>query len=255
MQLARQTFVVTGGASGLGAAVAKDFLAAGANVALLDRQPCDLGGFSPIDQALCHSLLADVTQFDQVVSAFDQALARFGSIQGVVHCAGVIHAEKILGKSGPHDAAAFAKVLQINLIGTFHVLTVAATRMTSSPPQVDDERGVIILTSSIAASEGQIGQIAYAASKAGVAGLTLPAARELARHGIRVVTIAPGVFDTHMLAGLRDDARDSLATQVPFPRRLGQPAEFAALARHIVENALLNGCVIRLDGGLRMSAQ
>jgi NAD(P)-dependent dehydrogenase (short-subunit alcohol dehydrogenase family) len=170
-----------------------------------------------------------------------------------VQCAGIIQGEKILGKDTPHSLAAFAKVVSVNLIGTFNVLRLAAAAMAKNTPSAGGERGVIINTSSVAAFEGQIGQAAYAASKGGVASLTLPAARELARHGIRVIAIAPGIFDTPMLAGLPEPVRTSLGQQTPFPPRLGRPEEFAALAQHIIENEMLNGTVIRLDGAIRMT--
>jgi NAD(P)-dependent dehydrogenase (short-subunit alcohol dehydrogenase family) len=170
----------------------------------------------------------------------------------VIHCAGVLHAERIVGKKGPHALDAFRRVIEINLIGTFNVIRLAAAAMQTNAVNPDGERGVIINTASVAAFEGQIGQAAYAASKAAVAGLTLPAARELARFGIRVVSIAPGVFETAMVAALTEEQQRGLAEQVPFPHRLGKAAEYAQLARQIVENPMLNGCVIRLDGALRM---
>jgi NAD(P)-dependent dehydrogenase (short-subunit alcohol dehydrogenase family) len=176
----------------------------------------------------------------------------FGGLHGVVACAGIGLAEKVLGKSGPHALALFAKVIQVNLIGTFNVIRLAASVMTGGSPSPGGERGVIITTASVAAFEGQIGQAAYSASKGGVAAMTLPVARELARFGIRVVTIAPGIFDTPLLAGLPEPARQSLGQQVPFPPRLGRPDEYAALVRHIIENEMLNGEVIRLDGAMRM---
>jgi NAD(P)-dependent dehydrogenase (short-subunit alcohol dehydrogenase family) len=177
----------------------------------------------------------------------------FGGLHGSLQCAGIAIAERVLGKAGPHPLASFSKVIQVNLIGTFNVIRLAATVMAQNAPTPHGERGVIVNTASVAAFEGQIGQAAYSASKGGVVGMTLPIARELARHGIRVVTIAPGIFDTPLLAGLPEAARQSLGQQVPFPSRLGRPDEFAALVRHIIENEMLNGEVIRLDGALRMA--
>jgi NAD(P)-dependent dehydrogenase (short-subunit alcohol dehydrogenase family) len=195
----------------------------------------------------------DVTDEGSVRAAVKLAEEGLGGLHGSIHCAGVGLAERILGKAAPHDLAAFARVITINLIGTFNVLRLAAQAIARGQPSVSGERGVLVNTASVAAFEGQVGQAAYAASKGGVVALTLPAARELARHGIRVVTIAPGIFDTPLLAGLPEPARKSLGEQVPFPPRLGRPDEFAALVRHILENEMLNGEVIRLDGALRMA--
>jgi NAD(P)-dependent dehydrogenase (short-subunit alcohol dehydrogenase family) len=194
----------------------------------------------------------DVTREDSVQATVDLAVKEFGGLHGAVCCAGIAVAEKVLGKSGPHSLAAFAKVINVNLVGTFNVLRLAAAAMANNPPDAEGERGAIVTTASVAAFEGQIGQAAYAASKGGVVALTLPAARELARYGIRVVAVAPGTFDTPLLAGLPEAARKSLGEQVPFPSRLGRPEEFAALVRHVIENPMLNGEVIRLDGALRM---
>ena len=180
------------------------------------------------------------------------AAAEMGQLGGVVNAAGIVIAEKLLGKNGPHALDTFARVIQTNLTGTFNVIRLAAARMSGNDPDTGGERGVIVNTASVAAYDGQIGQAAYAASKGGIVGMTLPAARELARYGIRVVTIAPGIFDTPLMASLPQAARDSLATQVPFPPRLGKPAEYAALVKHIIENEMLNGDVIRLDGAIRM---
>lgn len=251
MQLGQHSFLVTGGASGLGAACVRRLAAQGANIVIADVN--DQAG-----QALAQELGArtrfahtDVTDEASVQQAIDAAMS-FGPLGGVVQCAGIIQGEKILGKDKPHAPGAFAKVVGVNLVGTFNVLRLAATAMAKNTPTTGGERGVIINTSSVAAFEGQIGQAAYAASKGGVASLTLPAARELARHGIRVVAIAPGIFDTPMLAGLPEPVRTSLGQQTPFPQRLGRPEEYAALAQHIIENEMLNGTVIRLDGAIRM---
>jgi len=252
MQLAGSTFLISGGASGLGAATARAFAAAGARVLLADLN--DAAG-----QALAGELgtgarfvRTDVTDPSSTQAAVEAAVQSFGGLQGAVNCAGIGIAERTLGRDGPHPLERFARVIQVNLIGTFNVIRLAAAAMAQGEPNAAGERGVIINTASVAAFEGQIGQAAYSASKGGVVGMTLPIARDLARTGIRVATIAPGIFDTPMLAGLPEPARQSLGQQVPFPPRLGRPHEYAALARHIVENEMLNGVVIRLDGAIRM---
>ncbi len=253
MKTRDSTFLVSGGASGLGEATARRLVAAGARVAIADvnreageRLAAELGDaarFAP----------TDVTDEAAVKAAVAAAVEAFGRLDGAVSCAGVGDPAKVLGKEGPHPLALFEKVVRINLIGTFNVLRLAAESMAANEPDAEGERGVILNTASVAAFEGQIGQAAYSASKGGLVGLTLPAARELARHGIRVVTIAPGLFETPLLAGLPEAARASLATQTPFPSRLGKPEEYAALALHVIENPMLNGEVIRLDGALRMA--
>jgi NAD(P)-dependent dehydrogenase (short-subunit alcohol dehydrogenase family) len=247
-----RTFLITGGGSGLGAACAKRLVAAGANVVLADLN--EASSTALVKELGAHARFArtDVTDPSTTQAAVDLALSAFGDLHGVIHCAGVALAMRVLGKEGPHDLAAFTRVVNINLIGTFNVVRLAAAMMANNRPDEEGERGVIICTASCAAFEGQIGQAAYSASKAAVAGMTLPLARELARFGIRVMTIAPGTFDTPMLAGLPQAARDSLAQQVPFPSRLGRPEEYALLAEHIILNPMLNGEVIRLDGALRM---
>ncbi|MGI8911014.1 MAG: 3-hydroxyacyl-CoA dehydrogenase [Rubrobacteraceae bacterium] len=245
MNVRRRTFLVTGGGSGLGAATARLLADDGANVVA-----ADLGGEAGDGVRFVQT---DVTDEGSVKSAVSIALEEFGGLDGVVNCAGVAIAERVLGREGPHSLESFAKVIQVNLVGAFNVVRLAAEAMTGNEPGEDGERGVIVNTASVAAFEGQIGQSAYAASKGGVAAMTLPLARELSRHGIRVVTIAPGIFDTPMMAGLPEEARDSLGEQVPFPSRLGKPEEYAALARHIIENRMLNGEVIRLDGAIRMA--
>ena len=197
----------------------------------------------------------DVTDPANVQSAIDEAIASFSGLHGVIHCAGILGAARIVGKQGPHDLGLFRRVVEVNLIGTFNVLRLAAAAMSNQPSGDDGERGVIVCTSSVAAFDGQIGQAAYSASKGGVASMTLPAARELASFGIRVVSIAPGVFETPMVSALTPEAQASLGAQVPFPKRLGKPGEFAALACQIIENRMLNGTVIRLDGALRMAAR
>jgi NAD(P)-dependent dehydrogenase (short-subunit alcohol dehydrogenase family) len=252
MQIAGNTFLVTGGSSGLGGACVRLLASARGNVVIADLNKD--AGEKLATELGTHARFAscDVTDEASTAAAVDVAVKTFGSVRGAILCAGIGLAERILGKSGPHNLDAFTRVIRVNLIGTFNALRLSAAAMSQAAPLPNGERGVIILTASVAAFEGQIGQAAYSASKGGVAALTLPAARELARFGIRVATIAPGTFDTPLLAGLPEAARQSLAEQVPFPSRLGRPDEFAALTRHIIENEMLNGEVIRLDGALRM---
>jgi NAD(P)-dependent dehydrogenase (short-subunit alcohol dehydrogenase family) len=252
MQIVGNTFLVTGGSSGLGGACVRMLAAGGGNVVIADLNKDAGEKLAGEFGAKTRFASCDVTDEASMAATVDAAVKQFGGLRGAVLCAGIGLAERILGKSGPHALDAFARVIRVNLIGTFNAMRLAAAAMSQAAPLASGERGVIVCTASVAAFEGQIGQAAYAASKGGVAALTLPAARELARFGIRVVTIAPGTFDTPLLAGLPDAARQSLAQQVPFPSRLGRPDEFAALARHIFENELLNGEVIRLDGGMRM---
>ena len=253
MQFAGSVAVITGGASGLGAATARLFHAAGAQIVL-----CDLNveaGQALAAELGSHGLFVrtDVTQSDDVQRAVTQAQERFGGIHIVVNCAGIATAERVISRQGPLPLERFERVIQINLIGTFNVIRLAAAVMMQNTPNAEGERGVIINTASVAAFDGQIGQPAYAASKAAVAGMTLPIAREFAAHGIRVMAIAPGVFETPMVAGLPEPAQLALSASIPFPKRLGRPDEYAALARHIVENVMLNGETIRLDGALRMA--
>jgi len=248
MRISGHAFLVTGGASGLGAATAEMLTKAGANVVI-----ADLRGESSEENI--RFVQTDVTDEGSVQAAVEAAREAFGGLHGVVNCAGVAIAEKVLGREGPHALESFSKVIQVNLIGTFNVIRLAAEAMSRNEPTPGGERGVVVNTASVAAFDGQIGQAAYAASKGGVAAMTLPISRELARSGIRVMTIAPGIFDTAMLAGLPEDARESLGKQVPFPSRLGRPDEYAALVRHIIENEMLNGEVIRLDGAIRMAAR
>jgi NAD(P)-dependent dehydrogenase (short-subunit alcohol dehydrogenase family) len=238
------TFLVAGGGSGLGAATTGMLAASGARVVV-----ADLKGEAPEDGRFVET---DVTNEDSVRAAVGEAL-EVGELRGAVNCAGVASAEKVLGREGPHSLDSFANVVQVNLIGTFNVIRLAAEAISQNEPLEGGERGVIVNTASVAAFDGQIGQVAYAASKGGVVALTLPVARELAMSGIRVLTIAPGIFDTPMMAGLPEAARESLGKQVPFPPRLGKPEEYAALVKHIVENEMLNGEVIRLDGAIRMA--
>jgi NAD(P)-dependent dehydrogenase (short-subunit alcohol dehydrogenase family) len=253
MNIDGSTFLVTGGASGLGRSTVERLLAHGGRVAILD-----LGRSAGAEVAAGlgpHALFApcDVTSADDVGAAIDAAATRFGSIHGLVNCAGVAIAEKTQGKRGPHDLGSFTFVIQVNLIGTFNCIRLAAARMAQNTPNAEGERGVIINTASVAAFDGQVGQAAYSASKGGIVGMTLPIARDLAEVGIRVCTIAPGLFDTPLMGMLPEPARQSLARQVPFPARLGRPAEYAALACHIVENVMLNAETIRLDGAIRMA--
>jgi NAD(P)-dependent dehydrogenase (short-subunit alcohol dehydrogenase family) len=252
VKIAGSTTVVTGGASGLGRATVERLLAGGGRVAILDL-PRSPG--AEVAAGLGASALftpADVSKADEVSAALDAVVARFGTIQALVNCAGVAIAEKTLGKRGIHDLASFTFVIQVNLIGTFNCIRLAAPIIARGAPGDDGERGVIVNTASVAAFEGQVGQAAYSASKGGIVGLTLPVARDLAEVGIRVCTIAPGLFDTPLMAMLPEPARISLGKQVPFPSRLGRPAEYAALACHILENPMLNGETIRLDGAIRM---
>ncbi|MTH36192.1 SDR family NAD(P)-dependent oxidoreductase [Paracoccus limosus] len=253
MDIRDKVVLVTGAGSGLGAAVARMAVAAGARVAALD---VNAGAGAAIVAELgtaARFLRADVTSADEGAAAVAATVEAFGRLDVAVSCAGIAPGERIVGRDGPQPLESFARAVQINLIGTFNILRLAADAMAKNTPDAGGERGVIINTASIAAFDGQIGQAAYAASKGGVAALTLPAARELARHGIRVVAIAPGIFATPMMAGMAPEVQDSLGRTVPFPSRLGDPAEYAGLVRHIVENAYLNGEVIRLDGALRMA--
>lgn len=251
MQISGRSFLVSGGASGLGEACVRMLVAAGGRAVIADLDEArgdvlaaELGGGARF-------IRTDVTDEASVNQAV-AALVNLGQPAGAVTCAGIAPAARVVGKSGPHDAALFERVVRINLFGTFNVLRLTAAALAATEPTADGERGVIVCTSSIAAFDGQIGQAAYAASKGAVASLTLPAARDLASLGIRVVTVAPGIFDTPLMSGMPDDVRSSLAAQIPSPRRFGRPEEFASLVRHAVENAYLNGEVIRLDGAVRM---
>lgn len=253
MKVKGQGVVITGGASGLGRATAEALHTAGAKVAILDvnaetaeEVARSLGGFATV---------CDVTSADGTASALKAAEDAVGPIRACVNCAGVGPAKRILGRDGPMTIDDFARVVQINLVGTFNVLRLVGALMASLDPFPSGERGVIINTASIAAYEGQVGQAAYASSKGGVASLTLPAARELAQYGIRVLAIAPGIFETPMLHALPGAARQSLAAAIPFPTRLGRPSEFAALVMHMVENSMLNGEVVRIDGAIRLAAR
>jgi NAD(P)-dependent dehydrogenase (short-subunit alcohol dehydrogenase family) len=252
MKLAGHAFLVTGGASGLGEACVRRFLAGGANVVIADLN-AKAGQQLAAELGSCAAFIAtDVTSPESAQAAVQTALDHFGALHGLVSCAGILGAARVVGKDGPHDLALFERVIRVNLIGTFNLLRLAAAAMQQNEPTADGERGVIVNTSSVAALDGQIGQAAYAASKGGVASLTLPVARELARSGIRCLAIAPGVFETAMMLAAPTAVRDSLAAQIPFPPRLGQRDEFAQLAQHAIENIYLNGTLLRLDGALRM---
>jgi NAD(P)-dependent dehydrogenase (short-subunit alcohol dehydrogenase family) len=254
MQFVDRSYIVTGGASGLGAACARMLVSAGAKVLIADLAK-DAGerlvGELGADCKFCECDVADGAALQRAVDA----ATAMDVLGGAIACAGIATAGRIVGRDGPHDLALFEKTVRVNLVGTFNLLRLASAKMAKNEPTGDGERGVIVLTSSIAAEEGQIGQAAYAASKGGVAALTLPAARELAKFGIRVVTVAPGVFDTPLMDAMSPEVRTSLTGQIPFPSRFGKPDEFAAAVRHVVENVYLNGTVIRLDGAARMSGK
>jgi NAD(P)-dependent dehydrogenase (short-subunit alcohol dehydrogenase family) len=252
MQIAGASALITGGASGLGAATVRRLAAAGARVVIADLNREAGEALAGEVGPGAHFVATDVTSDAAVRAAVTAVTALAGELRLLVCCAGIATAERTLGKDGPLALEQFSRVVQINLVGTFNAVRLAAATMANNQPNDEGERGVIVTTASVAAFDGQIGQAAYAASKAGVAGMTLPLARELARHGIRVVSIAPGLFDTPLLAGLPEAARTSLGQQVPFPARLGRPEEFGALVQHICENPMLNGETIRLDGALRM---
>lgn len=253
MEIANNTFIVTGGASGLGAATVEMIATQGGNVVIADLSR-DAGEAlaARLGKQACF-VECDVSSEEHARSAVDTAVRQFGGLNGLVNCAGIAIGEKTVGRDGPHRLASFAKVININLIGTFNMIRLAADAMAKQAPNAEGERGVIINTASVAAFDGQVGQAAYAASKSGVVGMTLPIARDLSRSGIRVVTIAPGIFETAMLKGMPADVQDSLGKQVPFPSRLGRPAEYAQLVAAICSNAMLNGEVIRLDGAIRMA--
>ena len=251
MDIKGQAAIVTGGASGLGAATARTLAAAGAKVAIIDvnakaaaEVAIDVNGIA---------ITCDVGDSSASEAAIRQAAADHGPARILVNCAGVGPAKRIVGRNGPMPLADYERVIRINLIGTFNMMRLAAAAMQGLSPLADDERGVIVSTASVAAFEGQIGQAAYSSSKGGIAALTLPAAREFAQFGIRVLAIAPGIFGTPMLRALPQEAQDSLGVAVPFPKRLGEPREFAALVMHCIHNGYLNGEVIRLDGALRLA--
>jgi NAD(P)-dependent dehydrogenase (short-subunit alcohol dehydrogenase family) len=252
MQVKDSVFIVTGGASGLGAGTARLLVANGAKVVIAD-----------LNQAVGEALAAELgsnARFsltnvaDEASAQATVALAQsaFGGLHGLVNCAGIVVGEKTVGKEGPHALASFKRVIDVNLVGTFNMIRLAADVMAKAEANEAGERGVIVNTASVAAFDGQMGQAAYAASKGGIVGMTLPIARDLSRNGIRVMTIAPGIFETPMLLGMPAEVQEALGKMVPFPSRLGKPAEYAALVKHIIENVMLNGEVIRLDGAIRM---
>lgn len=252
MKIDERVFIVTGGASGLGEATVRRLVDQGARAVVADMNEEAGGKLAHELSGAVHFVRCDVTREADAQHAVDAARETFGAVHGLVNCAGVGTPEKTLGKEGPHDLDRFNKVVQINLVGTFNMIRLAAQAMTENEPDGEGERGVVVNTASVAAYDGQIGQAAYAASKAGVVGMTLPIAREFARHGVRVMTIAPGLFETPMLLGLPQEVQDSLGASVPFPPRLGRPAEYAQLVEAIVGNTMLNGETIRLDGAIRM---
>jgi NAD(P)-dependent dehydrogenase (short-subunit alcohol dehydrogenase family) len=253
MEIQGSTFFISGGGSGLGAATASTLTEAGASVLIADVNEEAGKSLAAEIGERAKFVQTDVTDEQSVQDAVEAAVEAFGELHGAVNCAGIGPAARVLGKKGPHPLDLFEKAVQINLIGTFNVIRLAGARIAEAEPGEDSERGVIVNTASVAAYDGQIGQAAYSASKGGIVSMTLPVAREFARFGIRVVTIAPGTFNTPMVETLPEEARESLGNQVPFPSRLGEPAEFAMLAKHIIENRMLNGEVIRLDGAIRMA--
>jgi len=252
MELQNKTILVTGGASGLGAASVRQMAQSGAKVIIVDLNDEAGNALATELGPTAAFVKANIVEEADVQAAVKTAVERYGGLHGVINCAGIGVAEKVLGRQGPTSLASFSKVISVNLIGTYNVIRLAATAMTENQPEESGERGVIINTASVAAFDGQIGQAAYSASKGGIVGMTLPIARELARYGIRMMTIAPGIFDTPLMASLPKAAQISLGQQVPFPSRLGRPEEYAALTKHIMENVMLNGEVIRLDGAIRM---
>lgn len=252
MQMRGKTAVVTGGASGLGEATVRNIVTNGGHAVIFDVQEEKGKALAQELSEHVRFVKTDVTDENSVAAAVDQAVEAFGGIHIAVNCAGIAVAEKTVSSKGPHDLGSFSKVIQVNLVGSFNVIRLASEKMTENEPNEEGERGVIINTASVAAFDGQIGQAAYSASKGGIVGMTLPIARDLSKHGIRVMTIAPGIFDTPLFAGLPEKARVSLGEMTPFPKRLGTPAEYAQLAGNIIENPMLNGEVIRLDGAIRM---
>ena len=255
MDIENHAFFIAGGASGLGKATAETILKNGGSVLIADINKEQGLNFANEAGEKAFYVYTDVTDEQSVQNAIELATDQFGGLHGAVNCAGIGPAERVLGRSGLHDLKNFSRVIQINLIGTFNVLRLVADVLQYNTPDVDGERGVIINTASVAAFEGQVGQAAYAASKGGIVSMTLPIARELSRFGIRVMSIAPGIFETPMLQNMSSEVRQSLGKQVPFPSRLGKPSEYAQLVEHILKNPMLNGEVIRLDGAIRMAAK
>ena len=253
MELKGSTFIVTGGASGLGAGTVRMIVAGGGNAVVADLKEAEGQALASELGRAVRFVKTDVADDASATATVAAAVAAYGGLQGLVGCAGIVHGEKVVGKEGPHSLAGFARTISINLVGMFNMIRVAADAMSKGAPNAEGERGVIVNTASVAAFDGQIGQAAYAASKGGIVGMTLPIARELARYGIRVMTIAPGIFHTPMMASLPDDVQQALGRMVPFPPRLGRASEFASLVAEIIRNPMLNGEVIRLDGAIRMA--
>ncbi len=256
MQLNGGSFVVTGGASGLGAATARMIAGGGGQVVIADVKEAEGHALAKELGAAARFMRTDVTDEASAKAAIAVAVDGFGAattLRGLVNCAGIVHGEKVVGKDGPHALASFARTIGINLVGSFNLARLAAEAMTRNEPDAGGERGVIVFTASVAAFDGQVGQAAYSASKGGLVAMTLPLARELARFGIRVMTVAPGIFQTPMMASLAPDVQEALGKMVPFPSRLGRPEEFASLVGEIMRNPMLNGEVIRLDGAIRMA--
>ena len=250
MDLTTTRAIVTGGASGLGAATAQHFRDIGAQVTILDRDPAGEAFAASIGAGFAQT---DVTDEDSVAAAVSRAVDQMGGIDACVNCAGIVTGEKTVGRDGPHKLDSFRRTIEINLIGSFNMLRLAAEAMARNEPNEGGERGVIINTASVAAQDGQIGQAAYSASKGGVYAMTLPVARDLMNEGVRVNTILPGIMWTPMMAGMDQKVQDALAAMIPFPKRLGTPADYAALALHLAENTYINGECIRLDGAIRLA--
>jgi len=253
MDMKGSTFIITGGASGLGAGTVRMIVAGGGNALIADLKEAEGQALAAELGKSARFVKTDVADAASAQAAVAAALTSYGGLQGLVSCAGIVHGEKVLGKEGPHAIEGFARTIAINLVGMFNVIRLAADAMSKGAPNAEGERGVIVNTASVAAFDGQIGQAAYAASKGGIVAMTLPIARELARFGIRVMTIAPGIFRTPMMASLAPDVQEALGKMVPFPPRLGKAEEFASLVGEIIRNPMLNGEVIRLDGALRMA--
>lgn len=252
MQIKDSVFIVTGGASGLGGGTARRLVADGSKVILADMNQSAGEGLAAELGATARFVTTNVADEASAQACIAAAVETFGAVHGLVNCAGIVAGEKTLGKEGPHALASFKRVIDVNLVGTFNMIRLAVEAMSRNEPNADGERGVIVNTASVAAFDGQLGQAAYAASKAGIVGMTLPIARDLSRNGIRVMTIAPGIFETPMMAGMAPEVQEALGKMVPFPPRMGRPAEFAALVAQIIGNPYLNGEVIRLDGAIRM---
>jgi NAD(P)-dependent dehydrogenase (short-subunit alcohol dehydrogenase family) len=254
MHIANKTILVTGGSSGLGAACCSHFAQRGANIINLDILP-PRKPESGAHAERIRFVQTDVTKEADVRAAIDQATNDFGGVSAAILCAGILHAERVLGRDGVASLEAFRRVIEVNLVGAFNVARLAAEAIAKQAPEEDGERGAIVMTASVAAFDGQIGQASYSASKGGIASMILPLAREFAKFGIRVVSIAPGVFETPMMENAPEKVRQSLIDQTPFPNRLGKPVEFAMMVEHIFQNAMLNGCTVRLDGAMRMAAK